>query len=133
MSETEVTREAQRGIRLGIQAVPGSSVVRRWETQARRTADGAPGRVHPLLWQAGHQRPGLGVARHPGYLFLGGLAGASSLLGTGAQLIGRPSLARPAKAGAFGAGLASAGDRKYTVVPQRDRLRHRDRPSAEPS
>jgi hypothetical protein len=30
MSETEVTREAQRGIRLGIQAVPGSSVVRRW-------------------------------------------------------------------------------------------------------
>lgn len=36
-------------------------------------------------------------------------------------------------AGIFHAGLASAGDRKYTVVPQRDRLRHRDRPSAEPS
>jgi hypothetical protein len=35
--------------------------------------------------------------------------------------------------GIFHAGLASAGDPKYTVVPQRDRLRYRDRPSAEPS
>lgn len=42
-----------------------------------------------------------------GYLFLGGLAGASSLLGAGAQLTGRPSLARAAKAGAFGAGCLS--------------------------
>lgn len=40
----------------------------------------------------------------PGYLFLGGLAGASSLVGAGAQLTGRPGLARTAKAGAFGAG-----------------------------
>jgi hypothetical protein len=32
--------------------------------------------------------------------------------------------------GIFHAGLASAGDPKYTVVPQRDRLRHRARPSA---
>ena len=38
-----------------------------------------------------------------GYLFLGGLAGASSLLGAGAQVTGRPSLARAAKASAFGA------------------------------
>ncbi len=43
----------------------------------------------------------------PGYLFLGGLAGASSLLGAGAQLTARPSLARAAKAGAFGAGCLS--------------------------
>lgn len=44
-----------------------------------------------------------------GYLFLGGLAGASSLLGAGAQLTGRPDLARAAKAGAAGAaGLALA-------------------------
>ncbi len=42
-----------------------------------------------------------------GYLFLGGLAGASSLLGAGAQLTARPSLARAAKAGAFGAGCLS--------------------------
>lgn len=38
-----------------------------------------------------------------GYLFLGGLAGASSPLAAGAQLSGRPDLARPLKLGAAGA------------------------------
>jgi formate-dependent nitrite reductase membrane component NrfD len=38
-----------------------------------------------------------------GYLFLGGLAGASSALAAGAQATGRPRLATPLKAGAFGA------------------------------
>ncbi len=45
----------------------------------------------------------------PGYLFLGGLAGASSLLGAGATATGRPGLARVSKLGAFGAGLLSVG------------------------
>ena len=39
----------------------------------------------------------------PSYLFLGGLAGASSVLAAGAQLSGYPELARAAKAGAAGA------------------------------
>src|SRR6266571_2056086 len=43
----------------------------------------------------------------PGYLFAGGLAGASSLLGAGAQLTGRPALARAAKTGALGAAGAA--------------------------
>jgi hypothetical protein len=44
-----------------------------------------------------------------GYLFLGGLAGASSVLALGAQLTGRPDLARGAKAGAAAAaGLSLA-------------------------
>jgi formate-dependent nitrite reductase membrane component NrfD len=38
-----------------------------------------------------------------GYLFLGGLAGASSLLAAGSELSGRPGLARPAKLAASGA------------------------------
>ncbi|HEX6472008.1 MAG TPA: NrfD/PsrC family molybdoenzyme membrane anchor subunit [Streptosporangiaceae bacterium] len=38
-----------------------------------------------------------------GYFFLGGLAGASSVLGAGADLTGRPTLARGAKVGAAGA------------------------------
>jgi hypothetical protein len=42
-----------------------------------------------------------------GYLFLGGLAGASALLGAGAQVTGRPTLTTVAKAGAFGAGCVS--------------------------
>jgi hypothetical protein len=46
----------------------------------------------------------------PGYLFAGGLAGASSVLAAGAQLTGRPALARTAKAGAAAAaGLSIAG------------------------
>jgi len=45
----------------------------------------------------------------PGYLFLGGLAGASAVLGAGAQLTGRPVLAGAAKTGAAGAiGLSMA-------------------------
>lgn len=44
-----------------------------------------------------------------GYLFLGGLAGASSALAAGAELTGRPALARTAKLGAAGAlGLSLA-------------------------
>jgi hypothetical protein len=39
----------------------------------------------------------------PGYLFLGGLAGGSAVLGAGAQLTGRPALATAAKTGALGA------------------------------
>jgi Polysulphide reductase, NrfD len=42
-----------------------------------------------------------------GYFFLGGLAGGSSLLAAGADLTGRPSLARAAKTGALAAGLVS--------------------------
>jgi formate-dependent nitrite reductase membrane component NrfD len=44
-----------------------------------------------------------------GYLFLGGLAGASSVIGAGAQATGRPGLARTAKTGsAVAAGLSLA-------------------------
>ena len=38
----------------------------------------------------------------PGYLFFGGLAGASSVLAAGAQLTGRPGLTRAAKLAALG-------------------------------
>ena len=43
----------------------------------------------------------------PGYLFLGGLAGGSSLLAAGADLTGRRALGRVAKAGAFASGALS--------------------------
>jgi formate-dependent nitrite reductase membrane component NrfD len=43
----------------------------------------------------------------PGYLFLGGLAGASSVIAAGAQLSGRPALARASKVGStLAAGLS---------------------------
>jgi hypothetical protein len=43
----------------------------------------------------------------PGYLFFGGLAGASALLGAGAELSDRPALRRTARFGALGAITAS--------------------------
>jgi hypothetical protein len=55
-----------------------------------------------------------------GYLFLGGLAGASSLLGAGAQLSGRPALARVSKCGALAAGLGSLAGLVHDLgVPSR--------------
>jgi hypothetical protein len=42
-----------------------------------------------------------------GYLFLGGLAGASSVLGAGAHVTGRPALARSTKLAAVAAGALS--------------------------
>jgi len=54
--------------------------------------------INPPVWRS----PDI-----PGYLFLGGLAGASAVLAAGAQVTGRGELARAAKAGAFGAGCLS--------------------------
>jgi formate-dependent nitrite reductase membrane component NrfD len=46
----------------------------------------------------------------PGYLFLGGLAGASSVLALGAECTGRPEMARAAKVTALGTiGLGAVG------------------------
>jgi formate-dependent nitrite reductase membrane component NrfD len=52
--------------------------------------------------------PTWGAPDVPGYLFLGGLAGASSALAASAQLAGRPKLARTAKTVAAGAISVSA-------------------------
>ncbi len=93
---------------------------------AGRAADGAAGGVHLLLRQAGAQRRRSGNrATSPGYFFLGGLAGGSSLLAAGADLTGRPALSRAAKAGAAARhhavpGRAGARPRAPGPVPQHD-------------
>ena len=117
---SEVTREGLGGERPGREAVPGDGQraapgrhradgARRWRRrkgQAERPvvpeADftsyyGKPV-LNPPVWAA----PDI-----PGYLFLGGLAGGSSLLAAGADLTGRPHLSRVAKAGAAAAGMVS--------------------------
>lgn len=48
-------------------------------------------------------KPAPWAADIPAYLFLGGLAGASSVLGAGADLTGRPALRRVSRLGAAGA------------------------------
>jgi formate-dependent nitrite reductase membrane component NrfD len=54
------------------------------------------------------KEPAWGVPDVPGYLFLGGLAGASSVLAAGAQVSGYGELARVAKVGALAAISLSA-------------------------
>jgi formate-dependent nitrite reductase membrane component NrfD len=48
-------------------------------------------------------KPAPWTADIPGYLFFGGLAGGSALLGAGADLTGQPALRRTARFGALGA------------------------------
>jgi formate-dependent nitrite reductase membrane component NrfD len=106
MSTSEVTRQGLRGVRPGRQARPGR--------QGRRRR-GEKAMVPPAEFTSYYGKPVINSpVWHspdiPGYLFLGGLAGASSLLGAGAQATGRPDLARAAKAGALGAiSLAMTG------------------------
>ncbi len=55
-------------------------------------------RQFPLVLRPARHQPPVWKARDiAGYLFLGGLAGASSLLAAGAELSGRPGLARASK------------------------------------
>ena len=111
MNEGQITREGLRNVRPGRDAVTGAEG---GLPERRRSAGGTDGRpmvpkaqfdsyygkpvLNPPVWEARD------IA---GYLFLGGLAGASSLLGAGAHATGRPALARVSKLGAVGAGAVS--------------------------
>ncbi|MER6474313.1 NrfD/PsrC family molybdoenzyme membrane anchor subunit [Streptomyces collinus] len=107
MSESDVTREGLRGERPGREAPTGA------EAGRRRNRRGRGGRgEQPMVPEAEFSSYyGKPVLNKPtwrpldiaGYLYLGGLAGASSLLAAGAGATGRPALARPAKLGAAGA------------------------------
>ena len=106
MSESEVTHDGQRGVRPGREAMTGVHAGRRGRWRGRRgeqpmvpDAEFTSYYGKPII-----NRPVWSAAPDiPGYLFLGGLAGASSVLALGADLTGRPGLARAAKAGSFGA------------------------------
>ncbi len=105
MSTSEVTRNGRRGGKPDRAALTGVATGRK-----RRGAEQP--QVPDATFTSYYGKP---VINSPtweptdiaGYLFLGGLAGASSLLGAGAQATRRPELARVAKSGALGAGLLS--------------------------
>jgi Polysulphide reductase, NrfD len=108
MSGSEVTRQGQRGVAPARDASPGRPgrrPGRRGERPMVPPAEfssyyGKPV-INPPVWHS----PDI-----PGYFFLGGVAGASSLLGAGAAATGRPGLARAAKGGALAAiSLSLAG------------------------
>lgn len=105
MSRAEVTRDGLRGVRPG--------------REARTWANGDSGpRAHPPEDHAGGSYYGAPIINPPvwaeldiaGYLFAGGLAGASSILAAGADVSGRRRMARRCRlcaAGAIGASLAA--------------------------
>ncbi|MFC9926223.1 NrfD/PsrC family molybdoenzyme membrane anchor subunit [Streptomyces sp. NPDC127190] len=105
MSESDVTRDGVRGARPGREAPTGAAGGRRRRGRGGR---GEQPMVPDAEFSSYYGRP---VLKKPpwkpldiaGYLYLGGLAGASSLLAAGGQATGRPGLAAPAKFGAAGA------------------------------
>ncbi|GAB3214329.1 NrfD/PsrC family molybdoenzyme membrane anchor subunit [Marinactinospora thermotolerans] len=104
MNTSEVTREGIRGARPDHDAIPGSAGRRR----PRRGGRGERLMVPKAEFRSYYGKPVLNqIVWAPydigGYLFLGGLAGASSVLAAGAELSGRPVLARAMKIGALGA------------------------------
>ncbi len=107
MTGTDVTKDGQRGIRPGREAVTGASADGRGRRrggeepmvpQAEFTSYYGKPVLNSPVWQS----PDI-----PGYLFLGGLAGAASVMAAGADLTGRPGLGRVSKAGAFAAACLS--------------------------
>jgi formate-dependent nitrite reductase membrane component NrfD len=112
MSDSEVTKEGMQGVRPGREATtgvntsPGGTVqpARRWRRKSRAEAPMVPEATfssyygRPVLNKPVWEAPDIA-----GYLFLGGLAGAGSVIAAGAQLTGRPALARTMKCGAAAA------------------------------
>ncbi|MFJ8347565.1 NrfD/PsrC family molybdoenzyme membrane anchor subunit [Streptomyces sp. NPDC094153] len=110
MSESDVTREGVTGARPGRDAPAGGG--NGHGRHRRRRGRGEQSMVPEARFSSYYGKP---VLKKPtwksvdiaGYLYLGGLAGGSSLLAAGAQATGRPALARTAKLGAAGAISAS--------------------------
>ncbi|GLX53035.1 polysulfide reductase [Streptomyces hygroscopicus subsp. hygroscopicus] len=104
MSGPDGTRRGAGDERPGREAPTGAYAGRR----RRRRGRGEQPMVPDASFSSYYGRPVLNKPTWKaldiaGYLYLGGLAGASSLLAAGGQLTGRPGLAAPAKLGAAGA------------------------------
>jgi hypothetical protein len=110
MSESEVTPEGLGGKRPDREALTGVHTGRRG--RRRRRGGGERPMVPPAEFTSYYGKPVINSPTWespdiPGYLFLGGLAGASSLLAAGADLTRRPALARATKTAALAAGSLS--------------------------
>ncbi|MEO3787717.1 NrfD/PsrC family molybdoenzyme membrane anchor subunit [Actinocorallia sp. B10E7] len=106
MSESVVTREGVRGQRPGREASPAAlrSGRRGGERTVVPDAEFASYYGRPIL-----KRAPWAASDIAGYFFLGGLAGASSVLAAGADAAGRRHLATVSKLGALGAiGVSTA-------------------------
>ncbi|MGV4889967.1 NrfD/PsrC family molybdoenzyme membrane anchor subunit [Streptomyces viridosporus] len=104
MTGSDAPRDGSEGARPGREALTGARAGRRRRGRGR----GEQAMVPDAGFSSYYGKP---VLNRPtwkaldiaGYLYLGGLAGASSLLAAGADATARPALARTAKLGAAGA------------------------------
>ncbi len=112
MSQSDVTREGIRGEHPDREAPTGVNVPGRGQGRRRRGRRAEQLMVPDAEFTSYYGKPVINppvwsVPDIPGYLFLGGLAGLSSVLGAGAQLTGRPVLAKATKIAAVGGGALS--------------------------
>lgn len=100
---TDVTRQGPEGVRPGREADSGVQMDGRNRLERRRQRTGGE---QPVVDEADFRsyygvpvinKPVWKAPDIPGYFFLGGLAGASSVVAAAAQLSGRPALARASK------------------------------------
>ncbi|MBN9110836.1 MAG: polysulfide reductase NrfD [Pseudonocardia sp.] len=109
---TDVTKDGLRGVRPDREAVTGVTTGRPRGGRGRRRRGGETPQVPDATFTSYYAEPVINkpvweAPDIPGYLFLGGLAGAASLLGAGAQRTGRRRLERSSKVGAVAAGFLS--------------------------
>lgn len=108
MTGSDVTRDGVEGARPDREATVGVQAGRAKADRGRHRRGGEQTMVPSAEFTSYYGQPVINapVWKAPdiaGYIFLGGLAGASSVLAAGADLTGRPELARASKVGAFGA------------------------------
>lgn len=118
MNQTEVTTDGLKNVRPGREAVTGVHTGKGPEGQPptarqQRRRGGEQPMVPEAEFASYYGKPILNSPVWespdiPGYLFLGGLGGAGSVMAGAAQLTGRPQLARVLKVGAMVAGGLSA-------------------------
>lgn len=101
MNESSVTKEGLKHERPEREATTGVVSGRK---KARQGMMVEPAKFQSYYGKPVINKPVWASPDIPGYLFLGGLAGASSLLGAGAHLSRRRGLARVSKSGAAAAG-----------------------------
>ncbi|WP_225840222.1 NrfD/PsrC family molybdoenzyme membrane anchor subunit [Streptomyces sp. NK08204] len=109
MSDARITRDGLEGGRPGREATTGADVPpgggpRRRGRKHRRDKEPEFRSYYdlPVINKPVWESPDI-----PGYLFLGGLAGAGALVGAAAHVTGRPALTRAAKVAAASAGQLS--------------------------
>ncbi len=104
MNTSKVTKRGLEGARPGREAPPGAKrPSRRGGPDGRRRAHADEDQPRSYYGLPVLNKPVWEAREIAGYFFLGGLAGASSLVALGAQATGRPGLARGARLGASGA------------------------------